>query len=131
MTRRAFHTVREGDKVTVARRLPARFDIVAETRFPPLRRGRLAHQIRQDLWRALRAQRGFLPVVEVTATGQGCHVRAGGQLCGAPNRKLNGIIESLLGNSELRQRWMAHAALPRATLGRGVARALRHTDRVD
>lgn len=131
MTTRGFHTLRDAWTVTVARRLPPRFDVVAEASYPPARKGRLAHQIRQDLWRALRGQRGFSPVVEVRETAQGVHVRAGGQLDAKVNPELSARIGALLHDPAFFQRWMRNAHLDSATKTRPDARALRHKDPVD
>ena len=59
----------DGPCFTVARRLPARFDISREVLMPLMSAPRLAHQIRQDMWRKLQSIRGFLPVVEITHRG--------------------------------------------------------------
>ena len=131
MSRRSFHIQRDAESVTVTRYLPARFDIVVETRFPPLRKGCLAQQIRQDLWRRLRAVRGFSPVVEVRDAGGELHVRAGGRMdCNFP-RGLTPAIEEFLAQPDLRQRWIAHATLGGAPKTRTVARALRRREAVD
>lgn len=131
MTNRGFYTLRDGSTLTVARRLPPRFDVMAEASFPPARKGRLAHQIRQDLWRALRGQRGFSPVVEVRETTHGVLVRAGGQLDAKVNPELSARIGALLHDPAHSQRWMRHAHLDSATKTRSDARALRHKDPVD
>ena len=131
MSRSGFHIQRDADSVTVARHLPARFDIVAETRFPPLRKGRLAQQIRQDLWRRLSDVRGFSPVVEVRDAGGELHVRAGGRMdCNFP-RGLTLAIEEFLAQPDLRQRWMTHARLHNTSGSRTGARALRRKEAVD
>ena len=80
VSRTGWHVQREGPVLTLARRLPARLDVWAETRLPARRRLRLATQIRQDLWRALRGLRGFSPVVEVRRVDGGMCVRAGGRI---------------------------------------------------
>ena len=53
----------DGPCFTLARRLPARFDISREISMPLMSAPRLARQIRQDIWRKLQSIRGFLPVV--------------------------------------------------------------------
>ncbi len=78
--RAGWHEVRERDLFRVSRRLPVRWDVAAETTMPDVGRRRLAHAVRQDMWRLLRNVRGFRPVVEVTRVGGGCHVRAGGEV---------------------------------------------------
>ena len=67
----------DGPCFTVARRLPARFDISRELLMPLMSAPRLAHQIRQDMWRKLQSIRGFLPVVEITDCGAHLHIRPG------------------------------------------------------
>ena len=75
----------DGPCFTLARRLPARFDISREISMPLMSAPRLARQIRQDIWRKLQSIRGFLPVVEITDRGAHLHIRAGGELaCPAP-----------------------------------------------
>ena len=66
MSRKRWHILREGDSLTMTRALPVRFDVAAGTTLPGGGRLRLAMQVRQDLWRALQALRGFAPVVQVT-----------------------------------------------------------------
>ncbi len=101
--------------MTVARRLPVRWDIACRTVLPGGGRLRLAHQIRQDLWRALRAQRGFAPCVEVTRVPDGLAVRAGGQVdVGHNARHIRDVIASLLGDAALRRRWVVCAGADRA-----------------
>ncbi|MEM7239091.1 MAG: hypothetical protein AAF501_14885, partial [Pseudomonadota bacterium] len=62
------------------------WDMSAEARLPgrstptPTVRRRIAHQVRQDLWRSLRRIRGFVPVVRVGESNGGIAIRAGGRL---------------------------------------------------
>ena len=49
----------DGPCFTLARRLPARFDISREISMPLMSAPRLARQIRQDIWRKLQSIRGF------------------------------------------------------------------------
>lgn len=102
----------EGETLTVARRLPARFDVSAETILPIGNRARLAHQIRQDMWRRLQKLRGFAPVVQVTKQPCGAvHVKAGGALDGHPApAQCNAEIATLLEAPELRARWVRFAS---------------------
>lgn len=110
MSRTGWHTLREPGGVTVARALPPRFDVAAEARLPAARPGRLAHQIRQDLWRACRAVRGFSPVVRVEPAGEGVLVRAGGRLAAPAPPTLGARIAALLDDPANRRRWLANAA---------------------
>ncbi len=109
-----WHTLRDAEVLTLARRLPPRFDVEASAEFPPLRRGRLAHQVRQDLWRRLKRLRGFSPVVEVRRRPSGLRVRAGGQVEGRVPPGTSEAIAELLHDPALRARWRVHAQL-RAT----------------
>lgn len=89
-----------------------RFDVSASARFPMVSRGRLARQIRQDLWRALQRVRGFSPVVELRHAEQGraLLVRAGGQVDGAfPRAWAAARLAELLAEPSLRRRWIAYA----------------------
>lgn len=107
-----WHTVRDGATLTLARHLPARFDICAETRMPSARRGRLAMQIRQDLWRKLRGLRGFSPVIQISSEREHVHVRAGGRLmAGRAPCGTNDEIAALLDDPALRARWMRWARI--------------------
>lgn len=106
-----WHVQREEGRLVLSRRLPARFDVVAETTVPfvihPLR---LAHQVRQDLWRALKSVRGFVPVVEIGGQSKNLALRAGGTLLSPCNlHLLSGTIYNLLENAAFRSRWVRNA----------------------
>ncbi|WP_068114444.1 hypothetical protein [Tropicimonas marinistellae] len=108
MRRDPWHIVRNGDVLTLARHLPPRFDVVAETRMPRASRGRLASQIRQDVWRSLQGQKGFSPVIEVRSDGEGLSVRAGGRVSvHSFNRaSLEARIAAVLEDPKRRSRWL-------------------------
>ncbi|MDF0596661.1 hypothetical protein [Psychromarinibacter halotolerans] len=110
MSRNDWHMI-EGETLTLCRRLPPRFDVVAETAFPTVSRRRLARQVRQDVWRALQSVRGFSPVVEVSATDSGLRLRAGGRIDGGPVARaaLEARLASLLAQPERRARWARYA----------------------
>lgn len=106
-----WHILREGATLTVTRHLPVRFDVVASARFPRVRRLRLAHQVRQDMWRALQRVRGFSPVVEVTEIRGELTLRAGGRAEKPFNAtSIEAKIADLLCDPGLRRRWIAQAA---------------------
>lgn len=109
MALRGWHIVREGQALTLARRLPVRWDVFGEAAFPPAAPLRLAQQIRQDLWRALRHLRGFAPAVTVREANGALTVRAGGQVEGACPPATAARIAALLADPALRRRWLAHA----------------------
>lgn len=109
MTRTSWHITRTDGALTLSRRLPARFDVAAVTVLPAGDPLRLAHQIRQDMWRKLQRLRGFSPVVEITAEGQGVKVRAGGQVMGRVPSNAAGLIAEILENASSRSRWVRHA----------------------
>ena len=101
----------DGPCFTLARRLPARFDISSEVLMPLISAPRLAHQIRQDICRKLQSIRGFLPVVEITHRGAHLHVRAGGELtCPAPFERSCERIFDGLSNRDNQRRWAGFAA---------------------
>ena len=101
----------DGPCFTLARRLPARFDISREISMPLMSAPRLARQIRQDIWRKLQSIRGFLPVVEITDCGAHLHIRAGGELtCPAPFERSGERIFDVLSNRDNQRRWAAFAA---------------------
>ena len=109
---KGWHVAREGEAVTLARRRPARFDLKVETLLPPVGRlDRLAHQVRQDVWRALRDLRGFAPVVRVTPCEGGVTVEAGGEVAGAvPRQAVEARIADVLEDRANRARWVNWAA---------------------
>ncbi len=107
--RRQWHILRDGDRLTLARHLPARFDVAAETVLPVADPQRLAHQIRQDMWRALQKVRGFSPAVEVTAAKNEMQIRAGGRVAGAVAPVIANRIAEVLENPANRSRWIRHA----------------------
>lgn len=101
----------DGPCFTLARRLPARFEISREISMPLMSAPRLARQIRQDIWRKLQSIRGFLPVVEITDRGAHLHIRAGGELtCPAPFERSGERIFDVLSNRDNQRRWAAFAA---------------------
>lgn len=108
---RAWREIDDGSIYTLTRRLPVRFDISASSEFPLLRKSRLAHQVRQDLWRALQGQRGFSPVVQIETCDDHMILTAGGP-CVHKNQRLNQMVKSVLTDPQKRARWIKCAALP-------------------
>src|SRR5690554_2439614 len=80
--RNGWHLMRDGDVLVLSRRLPARFDVSSSVALPVagprIGRARLALQVRQDVWRALRDLRGFWPVVRIERSEDALHLTAGG-----------------------------------------------------
>ncbi|WP_116130897.1 hypothetical protein [Tropicimonas sp. IMCC34043] len=111
MSKDRWHILREGPVLVLARHLPVRFDVSATTDLPAAGRARLAGQIRQDLWRALQAQRGFSPAVEVTAVASGLRVRAGGRVAAGrfDRAGLEARIAAVLEDPGNRVRWIRSA----------------------
>ncbi len=110
MSKTRWHIIRDGAELTLARRLPPRFDLSVSTRLPDAGRLRVAQQIRQDVWRALRGLRGFAPVVRVARRDGRLEVTAGGQVDGrfaraAAMECLSGVLE----DPRNRARWVAWA----------------------
>ncbi|MDC0738596.1 hypothetical protein N6L24_09910 [Cognatishimia sp. SS12] len=111
MPRTTWHITKDAESLTLSRRLPARFDVWGETELPRGNRLRIAHQIRQDLWRALQDLRGFAPVVQLTAQGAYLRVRAGGQIDGRFSRaSVEAQIAAVLEDGSNRARWSRFAA---------------------
>ncbi|WP_375175662.1 hypothetical protein [Pseudooceanicola sp.] len=111
MTNPRWHILREDSAVTIARQLPVRFDLAVTARFAaphPVSLTALAHQIRQDIWRALQRLRGFSPVVRVAQAGAAIAVEAGGR-CAGPTGGAADRIAMVLDSPSNRQRWLAHA----------------------
>ncbi|AJE48091.1 hypothetical protein [Celeribacter indicus] len=113
MGRRGWHIVETEGALRLARRHPARFDFAATTVLPggaELSRRRIAHQVRQDMWRALRDLRGFSPVVEVVPRDGGMKITAGGSVAGRfPKDASTARVAALLEAPDLRARWVAFA----------------------
>ena len=109
MTQKNWHIEREGSCTTVARHLPARFDVSASAQFPLVSPTRLANQIRQDMWRALQSVRGFSPVICVEQVEAGLSVTAGGRVLRPVPAGLSSKIEELLNDSTRRARWIKWA----------------------
>lgn len=117
MRRNHWHTLRDEQSLCVTRRLPVVFDVAAHAGFPVVRRGRLAHQIRQDLWRMLQGVRGFSPAVKVERDGTGLQVTAGGSIAATsfPKARIEARIAALLSCPGHRRRWLAQARLTEGT----------------
>ncbi|MCR9126709.1 MAG: hypothetical protein NXH82_11335 [Rhodobacteraceae bacterium] len=107
--RGSWHILRAEGAVTLARRLPARFDIGAHTWLGGGDALRLAHQIRQDLWRALRRRRGFSPVVHLAPDAGGWAVTAGGRAAGPVAAADVARVAAVLNDPAHRRRWLRHA----------------------
>lgn len=106
-----WHVLREDDAVTVARSASPRWDVAVDATLPSVvSPARLAHQIRQDMWRRLQRVRGFRPAVRVACTSGACAVRAGGEVAGVfPRAQTEDVIADLLASPAHRARWVAHA----------------------
>ena len=108
-----WHILRDPGGLTLARALPPRFDVRAETLLPMAEPLRLAQQIRQDMWRALRRMRGFSPVVRVEPQADGMKVTAGGRVEGAVPPGTIARISGVLEHPAYRDRWVRFASLRR------------------
>lgn len=93
----------------LSRHWPPRFDISARTHLPKADRRRLALQVRQDLWRALKDLRGFSPVVQLRTYDHGLDLVAGGRLMAAAPAGTQARVSTLLDDPAYRERWMAWA----------------------
>lgn len=110
MGRDRWHVIEEQGTLTLARRLPLRFDLRAETVLPgAVGRLRIAHMVRQDLWRALRRLRGFAPAVRVARVPGGMALCAGGAVAGPVPPGAQARIAALLEDPGHRARWMRQA----------------------
>lgn len=111
MSRNRWHILTTDDALIVARHLPVRFDVMASTRLRATRRLRLAHQVRQDIWRGLQRLRGFAPVVRVSGGDGVLEVCAGGQVDGAfPKARSEAQIAEILNCPRNRARWQRWAS---------------------
>ena len=100
------------DTVLVTRRKPVRWDVEARASFPKCHPLRLAHQIRQDMWRDLQKIKGFCPAVEIEI-GDMMQVKAGGRVARHVHPQANAWVHDLLTSDTNRRRWLAHARLDR------------------
>lgn len=128
-----WHIQRTPGQVVLSRQLPARFDIAADSFLPcaqsdALSLTRLAHQIRQDLWRALQSLRGFSPVVQITEQGQGLQIRAGGRAPAPRAATLPDRILEVLEDPARQARWLRHAARNTRGVEAGVEAAARTSE---
>ncbi len=118
MARDGWHVLRDAGSVTVTRRLPLRWDVAAQATLPRAGRLRVAHQVRQDLWRRLRDLRGFAPAVRVTHAGTGLAVQAGGRVEGPFDRAVvEARIADLLADPAARARWLRCARVMALAVG--------------
>lgn len=115
MARDSWHFERDGDRLTLSRGRRVRFDVSAETRLGHVARGKLAMQVRQDIWRALQGLRGFSPVVEVVRDAEGLFLRAGGEVAAPvfPKAWAEARLTEVLSCPDRRRRWQAFAAVSR------------------
>lgn len=112
MARDRWHVIEEeGGALTLTRRVPVRFDLAVETVLPGATgRRRLAHLVRQDLWRALQTLRGYAPAVRVMRGAGGMRVVAGGAVAGRFDRAgCEARLAAVLEDPDNRARWMRGA----------------------
>ena len=110
MSRSRWHIRDDGAELVLSRRNPPVLDVSAQTILPDAGRTRLAHQVRQDMWRALQGVRGFSPVICVRRDGGRLHLRAGGQVARPFDaQRLSDRIAAVLENPANRARWVAFA----------------------
>ncbi|WP_299373191.1 hypothetical protein [uncultured Tateyamaria sp.] len=106
---KGWHILRDGDSVTLCRQLPPRLEFGVQTVLPRVAPVRLAHQIRQDLWRALQNVRGFSPVIRLDPIPEGWAVTAGGRAPGPIPQAVFDRATAVLNSPANRARWTAHA----------------------
>ena len=111
VSRTKWHILKDEGALTVARRLPVRFDLAVQATVPRCGRRRLAMQLRQDMWRALQDLRGFSPVVRVEDAGDDLRITVGGQVDRQPFPKdmAEAKLRDMLADRNNRTRWIAHA----------------------
>ena len=108
--RGGWHLDKGAAGLTLSRRVPVRFDLAVETVLPRVHALRLAHQLRQDVWRALRRQRGFAPAVRIVPDGVALRVTAGGQVDGPfPRARAEAALRAVLDCPANRARWCRFA----------------------
>ncbi len=101
---------RRDNSLTLHRPGRARLDVqVPATLAGQHRQTRLAHAIRQDLWRALQTTRGFSPIVQLDPQENETKIIAGGQIDGRSTPALAQAIKAVLENPKNRHRWQQWA----------------------
>lgn len=104
-----WHIKKSDGAVILSRHVSPRFDVQAQTvlaKGDPLR---LAHQIRQDVWRCLQNMRGFSPVVLVEMRPNNVKITAGGRVEGRVPANAVDQIAEVLEHPNNRARWVRHA----------------------
>jgi len=106
---KGWHILRDGDSVTLCRQLPPRLEFAVQTVLPNADPVRLAHQIRQDMWRALQRVRGYAPVIRLDPVPEGWAVTAGGSASRAPAPAVMDRALAVLNDPGNRARWIRQA----------------------
>ena len=111
MTTNRWHINRTETALTLSRCSDVRWDIAVQAVLPPVRKARLAHQIRQDMWRKLQTLRGFCPAVRVEEDGAHLRITAGGDIASRsfPKTRAEEQIKDLFEDSARVARWLRHA----------------------
>lgn len=111
MRRNGWYVSDSDGEYILSRRFPARLDVFEAANFPFVNKARLANQVRQDLWRAMKHLRGFSPVIHIATTPSGLRLKAGGQ-CGILPTQTSAKIAELLEDPVRRARWIKCAKTP-------------------
>jgi hypothetical protein len=105
------NTIENG--LTLSRHRTARFDFASTIVIAggaDLRKSRIAHQVRQDLWRALQHLRGFAPAVQVRTLGGDLEITAGGAVYGRfPKANCEDLVAEVLECKTRQARWARFA----------------------
>ena len=102
----------------ICRRISVRFGLSVETRFPFLRLGLLAYQIRQGMWRALQILCGLLPAVDIKKRTNDLSLLAVGQF-NYPVHLGSGEVRlrELLCDPQMQTRWLKFATIKAEAVG--------------
>ncbi len=108
-----WHIERTASALTLSRRTPVRWDIAVQAVLPMARKTRLAHQIRQDMWRKLQSLRGFCPAVRVEEEGSQLRITAGGDIAtrSYPKLLIETQIAALFDDTARVTRWLSNARI--------------------
>lgn len=106
---KGWHILREEGALTLARHLPVRFDFAVTATLGDGDPAKLAHQIRQDLWRALQRVRGFSPVIRLEPLPGGWSVTAGGRTPRPLADTERARAKAVLDSARNRARWARFA----------------------
>ena len=102
----------------ICRRISVRFYLSVVTRFPFLRLGLLAYQIRQGMWRAVQILCGLLAAVDIKKGTDDLFLLGAGQLNYSVHLGSGEVrLLELLYDPQMRTRWLQFATIKAEAVG--------------